>query len=483
MSRRSHRTRRVYLVVGAVASVAFVSATRGDPVNTIWNGGYHAQVTDYFCAAASMEMELDVAAVKPGNVAVQSIVGAGDGAPVAHGAAPPAVTIVNQGGIGLVTAGGQSYIYGLVHGQNTFNGQTYFNPFSPPGVGTGNTAVAAGLNLIDNPNVNGTTGPAVGNHVYAAYNLTNQALASRTIANALKSVQIPAVAAINRGTHAISVYGVQTDVNPVMNANYKINGFFVHDPWTGYAFARKRAGDNLPVNLGGYGLGCNTYLRNGYDNVPGMKPIDLPDGTQKQVRLGAWLNYFNSAPPQAGEGPVMSTFGHKFEVEPIGPELPDDGNGGQFFSLPDPPAELAAEDNALQARSDAMNDLAANAILGSEPGFVGGGFDATTSDEMLLQTPDDITGQGDWVVPYDGPGGVNDITAVVIDAHTGVIDMATWIDPSDPNQVHMTLGELDSMLTDDIQTGLLPNDNPLPEPGAALVAVIGVANLLRRRRS
>jgi hypothetical protein len=103
---------------------------------------------------------------------------------------------------------------------------------------------------------------------------------------------------------------------------------------------------------------------------------------------------------------------------------------------------------------------------------------------MLLQTPDDITGQGDWVVPYDGPGGVNDITgAVVIDAHTGVIDMATWIDPSDPNQVHMTLGELDSMLTDDIQTGLLPNDNPLPEPGAALVAVIGVANLLRRRRS
>jgi hypothetical protein len=308
-------------------------------------------------------------------------------------------------------------------------------------------------------------------------------LASRTIANALKSVQIPAVAAINRGSHAISVYGVQTDVNPVKNANYKINGFFVHDPWTGYAFNRKRAGDNFPVNMGGYGLGCNTYLRNGYDKVVGMKKIDLPDGTQQEARLAAWQNYFNAAPPQIGEGPVMSTFGHKFEVEPIGPELPDDGNGGQFFSLPDAPPELPAEDNASQARTDAINDLAANAILGSEPGFVGGGFDANTGDEMLLQTPDDITGQGDWVVPYDGPGGVNDITgAVVIDAHTGVVDMATWIDPSDPNQVHMTLGELDSMLTDDIQTGLLPNDNALPEPGALLLGAVCIAHVLRRRR-
>ena len=469
------------------AAVAMVSAAVFAPrsvlaVDTIINGGYHAQVTDYFCAAASMEMELDVPAVKGANGAVVQLIGAGDGAPVAHGAAPPAPVI---NGANQITANGQSFIYGLVHGQNTFNGLNYFNPFTPPGAGTGNTAVAAGLNLIDNPTFNGpptTPFPAFGNHAYAAYNMANAAFASRTIANALKSTSVPAVAAINHGSHAISVYGVQTDVDPVKNANYKVTGFFVHDPWTGYVFARKKVGDNAPLNAGGWGLGCNTYLRYGYDVVPGMKAIDLPDGTLQPARLGAWFNYFNVAGPQPGEGAVMATPGYKFEVEPIGPELPDDGNGGQFFSLPAPPIEKS-EDTASQARTDALNDLIANPTLGSEAGFVGGSFDPNTADEMFLQTPDDITGQGDWVIPYDGAGGANDITgAVAIDADTGVVDMATWIDPSDPNQPHLSLQDLSTMFTDDITAGLLPNDNPTPEP-AAMGLLLLVPALMRRRRS
>src|SRR5436190_5308592 len=118
MSRRPHRTRSFCLVIGAVASAALVSATGADPVNTIWNGGYHQQVTDYFCAAASMEMELDVAAVKGTNNFAVNLINAGDGAAVVHNGAPPVPTFNN----GQVTSAGQSYIYGLVHGQNTFNG-------------------------------------------------------------------------------------------------------------------------------------------------------------------------------------------------------------------------------------------------------------------------------------------------------------------------------------------------------------------------
>src|SRR4051812_31831818 len=87
-------------------------------VNTIWNGGYHAQVTDYFCAAASMEMELDVPAVKNTNPFVVNMINAGDGALVPHNGAPPLATL----NAGQVTAFGQSFVYGLVHGQNTFNG-------------------------------------------------------------------------------------------------------------------------------------------------------------------------------------------------------------------------------------------------------------------------------------------------------------------------------------------------------------------------
>src|SRR5581483_6233322 len=120
---------------------------------------------------------------------------------------------------------------------------------------------------------------------------------------------------------------------------------------------------------------------------------------------------------------------------------------------------------------------------GSEAGFVGGSFDPNTADEMFLQTPDDITGQGDWVIPYDGAGGANDITgAVAIDADTGVVDMATWIDPSDPNQPHLSLQDLSTMFTDDITAGLLPNDNPTPEP-AAMGLLLLVPALMRRRRS
>ncbi len=90
--------------------------------------------------------------------------------------------------------------------------------------------------------------------------------------------------------------------------------------------------------------------------------------------------------------------------------------------------------------------------------------------------PNDVADQGDWLIPYDGNGGINDITAaMLIDAHSGVVDLATEFDTP------LTLTQLDQMFADQFN-GNLPADNPLPEPASAFV-FIGFAALIRRRSS
>ena len=48
-------------------------------------------------------------------------------------------------------------------------------------------------------------------------------------------------------------------------------------------------------------------------------------------------------------------------------------------------------------------------------------------------------------------------------------------------QMYCTLAELNTMMTDDISTGLLPNDNPVPEP-ACLALLMPVLAMTKRRR-
>jgi hypothetical protein len=467
-------------VCALAVAACFAPAARGQiPVFTINNGGYHSQVTDYFCAAASMEMELDVPAVRNANPVVVGLLNAPDGATVPDGAAPPPVVGVVQNGVGSVTAGAQSFIYGLVHGQNTVNGQTYLNPFVPPGVGTDSPGVAIGLNLLDNPNVNGTTGPAFGSHAYASYNLaptiTGGVLASRTIANALADTQVPAQITVGHGAHAIVTYGVSTSAAPGAGHAYNINGFFIHDPWTGYAVSQFLGGNAAPALAGGFGLGFNTYLRYGYDVIPGYAATQLPDGSVVPARLGAWFNNFNPAGGQPGTPPLFQVPGYKFEVEPIGPELPDDGSNG--FGLPTPPPLISTISGQI-ADTDAMQDIANDPDLSTEPGLTGGSFDS--AHEMFMPMPGDLAGEGDWLVPYDGAGGINDITgAALIDADTGVIDMATWLNPDDPAN-HLTLDQLDMMFTD-ISNNLTPQDNPVPEPTTLALGMPVIAYLATRR--
>lgn len=438
-----------------------------------------------------MEMELDTPSVTGANAIVGAMLAAGDG-PFYAPNTPfvPTANITIQNGVGTVTGGAQDFIYGLVHGINTVNGITYFNPFLPPapGNGTDNAGVAAGLNLLDNPNVNGQLNPAYafGSHQYADYNIPqipnppmpDAALnvANRTLADALlQPWQVPAVAAINSGMHAISVYGVQTVGNSVPNGNYDINGFYVHDPWTGYVLRNGPLTNAQLAGIGGMmGLGYNTFV----SNQIAVGSTTALNGQQVAVLTpSAWSDIFTVSGPQAGAGIVNAVSGYKFEVEPQGPELPD---AGTYNSTP-LDSVLSAELNAAGADGDVLSDLAADPTLDSEPGFQDGSFD--DADTMFLQQSGETNGEGDWLVPYDGSGGVNNVTGgVLIDADTGLIDEATWLDPSDLTQSY-TLSEIDALFEDQAD-GDLPNDNPvpLPEPASTAGVLIAGVMLLSRRR-
>ncbi len=474
----------LYLAVLAAAAVAGIGSSRAyaDPP-IIVNGGYHAQVTNHWCGSASLEMMLDVPAVRGSNAAVNSLLSATDGPTVAFGDPSPIINVSHQ-----VTFGAQSFLYGLNHGTNfAFNGpnsQSYVNPSWPVGAGTDTPGVVADLNILDS-----TTSPqglGFGNNNYMGYsvastpnNVTGQALASRTIANALNDFNIPAVTAVESGAHYITTYGVSTNGAPGNGNNYTINGFLIHDPWTGYAYSQALAGNFAPASAS-WGLGWNTYLRYGVDqdNVNG-KNITLPNGNVVKGRLAPWFQIFNASPAQAGTAAPFSTPGVAFVVDPQGPESLDTGNLASDDSLgalinSSPPINASTADTA------AIHDLLADPTLNTEPGLVGGSFDA--SDELFMPQPGDAPGEGDWLVPYDGSGGINDVTgAIMIDADTGVIDEATWLDPATDGISSIPLTDLDQMFNDQSQ-GLFPNDNEVPEPTTLSLLLLGSTTLLARRK-
>jgi hypothetical protein len=470
------------LAVLAAAAVGGISGSKADAVQVIVNGGYHAQVTNHWCGSASLEMMLDVPAVRGNNAVVNSLLSATDGPTVAFGDPSPVINVNHQ-----VTFGAQSFLYGLNHGTNfAFNGpnsQSYFNPSWPVGAGTDTPGVVADANILDS-----TTSPqglGFNTDNYQGYsvastpnNVTGQALASRTIANALNDYNIPAVTAVESGAHYITTYGVSTNGAPGNGNNYTINGFYIHDPWTGYAYSQALVGNFAPANAS-WGLGWNTYLRYGVDLDPvNGKNITLPNGNVVKGRLAPWFQIFNASPAQAGTAAPFSTPGVAFVVDPQGPESLDTGNLGSddsILTLPD----LSSEIGASTADSDAISDLAADPTLDTEPGLTGGSFDA--SDELLMAQPGDTAGEGDWLVPYDGSGGINDVTgAIMIDADTGVIDEATWLDPATDGMSSIPLSDLDQMFTDQ-SDGIYPNDNEVPEPTTLSLLLLGGARLLTRR--
>ncbi len=387
---------------------------------------YHAQVTSYFCGAASMEMQLDCDAVRNNNPLMNTLLNGADGVPVPMGFPPPPITF--QGN--QVVAGGQTYIYGLVHGLNTFNGITYRNLFWPPGAGTDAFALQSGLNLMDSPLVG-----SPGQHNYISYNTFNGPRASRTIASAIAQY-VPWI----------------TDIPALPNMQYVINGFYVNDPWDGWVAANPlvinpRTGQpaldrNGNVILQSPGLAENEWIAYRGDL--------RADGTR---RLSEWFKLFNPSGNQPGVPLALSGAGYKFEVEPQGPEPLDDGT---YDSIPPTPPELSSPLTAAQALAYATNDLAAKPYMANQPGFHNGNWDVANA--MLVKYSDDESSDGDWCIPYEGSGGTNDVTgSVLIDEMTGALDEVIWLNPGDvvPS---MTLAQLDTMEMDEY-AGIGPEDN------------------------
>jgi hypothetical protein len=315
------------------------------------------------------------------------------------------------------------------------------------------------------------------------------AAATRTIVNCIADYQVPAQIVVGFGAHSMIANGAITVGQPGANmgpaggnGNYTLYYVQVSDPWTGYALAQ-------PASAGGtIGWGENTWLRYGYDvlgNGQGIQWI-RPDGTTiNNARPGIWFNCFTPSVPQASNG--FNQTSYKFTVEPQGPESLDTGDPAIDGSLPAPPPLISPVTSAAGALAYAGSDLSASSQLTTDFNLLGSGsFDSNPADEMLLQLPGG-QGDGDWLVPYDGSGGTNDIQgAMLIDQDTGVIDEATWLTPQD-NLPGYSLSQLDAMMQAEAN-GIGPNDNPvaLPEPGTlALLAcggLIASAGAVARRR-
>lgn len=471
-------------LLALVASVvlSLPRALLADVNNEVPGLVYHAQVTSYYCGSATVEMMLDNATVRANNPYVNFMLTAPDPAPASFfnpitgqdatfGAIPfNAVNNINQSihptygllvipgvnngnPVSVTTYGPQLAIYDLAHGAGTFTpavgpnaGHTfsYLNLAQPWGAGSGINGQQVELNLFDNANVGGE-----GIHAYTAYNVASFNVANRTIANAIADYGVPAGGVFYNGAHAMAVTGVRTDVQPVRNQPYNILGFFVDDPWYGYAVNR-----GLPANQ------------------RGLDPHDFVSNVPEGNLPSRWARIFTPSPGEIGEGAYASGAGFKFVVEPQGPEALDDGTFGSSM-LPVPP--LLTDLDGPGALSAANSLLASDADLSSKYGLSGGMFDG--SHLSLL----DPLGEDDWLVPYEKSGAYTG--AFLISAHYGILEEASWIDAGD-SSFNLTdlLGEYQG-----IEEGFHPNDNPTnaPEPATCVLVAIGMLtfNASYRRRA
>jgi hypothetical protein len=437
---------------------------------------YHPQVTGYFCGPATMEMTLDCNAVRNNNAVIDYMLGGGTpganpGAPAVDGPSTyifprnqnwtrPNYQVVNLGNgpVGVATYGVQSYMYGLIHGLYTYNSHTYYNLYAPPGTGTFLDQVTAGLNLMDGPannagihNYVGYNVTAYSNPAYTNLNILNRDYANRTMAYCLLTYGIPAAALVENGQHWFCVVGVRTTKPPVLNGDYKILGFYIHDPWSGFFQANapallaavKAAGKDAK---GIEGLGENRYMTY---------------AVNQGRAVGEWIDLFNisGGPPLPVYG---SGLGYKFAVEPVGPAPLDNGNNGEYNSIPAPSPVLPdAPIASAEALVYATNALAADTFMSSQPGFNDGGWDVANAS--LVQYPTDTVGEGDWLIPYEGSGGTNDVTGfVLIDIQTGNLDESVWMNPGD-TVPSLTLDEVDAMETDEF-AGEYVDDNDAGNP-------------------
>jgi hypothetical protein len=226
----------------------------------------------------------------------------------------------------------------------------------------------------------------------------------------------------------------------MFNGPYKIYGFYIQDPWTGYQKVNPNGpnGKLLPPGLGENKF-CSTRIN------PNRKANDE-----------AWAALFNPAggPPLPFYG---ASLGYKLEVEPVGPVLLDTGSNGLYTSIPAPSPILTNSPlTAAQALVIGSNALASDTYISAQAGFSNGVWDV--ADAVRVQYPTDGPAEGDWLIPYEGSSGTNDVTGfILVDEETGDLDEAVWMDPGD-DVPKMTLAEVETMEQDEFG-GIYPDDN------------------------
>lgn len=68
---------------------------------------------------------------------------------------------------------------------------------------------------------------------FVVYSLGTEDQASRKITYTLHRYQVATATLVYQGGHWVVVKGVQTDVDPLTNPTYTIDGFWIHNPWPG----------------------------------------------------------------------------------------------------------------------------------------------------------------------------------------------------------------------------------------------------------
>ncbi len=271
-------------------------------------------------------------------------------------------------------------------------------------------------------------------HTWVSYKKDTVNAANRQLAYNLERYHVPAAAVLYEGGHWVSVYGFKSDVRPTLGGAYTIDGFYINDP-AGVA-------------------GKHKYMANDAD---------------------AWRKDFL---------PIKAEWG-----KDKGSNVPN-GLGGKYCFVADPdpevdipsdPAPLPRFVNPLtpaQAVVYATSFLNSTSELRSEYGFsiMGGGFISSLAQSLTAYN--DATSIH-WALPFmglDSMGNSIYTGAMVVDAWTGRVKQASWLDSGEN-------GSFDSYLTG-LRTeysGQYIIDN-IPAPGGLAALGAGLILASRRRR-
>jgi len=279
-----------------------------------------------------------------------------------------------------------------------------------------NGTVAANGNFYTSPDgLKGALSFYDPNHTYVAYNIANYDSAVRTLAYNIDHYSVTGGALINNGGHWINVVGVDTSVKPALNTAFKVNGFYIKDPWSGF--------------MPGKGLGKNSYYANTAEG---------------------WKKYFTT-----------TNYGGKYQGNYAFVTDPDPDTDTADSSFNFTPTSIA---NATQADSEAALDLSNIAGLAGDASFENGSFGLAGATEVNFSD-----GAGEWLVPYYQTGATTASGTVLINATTGTLDQAFW---DEGVLTGDSLSAVDSLVQNEASNQLIL-DNVVPEPTTLLGYIVG----------